>query len=130
MLILSLRTDKPEAELGLFDDEAKLAYVTWQAHRQLAETIHLKIKELLDSQNHQLQDLDAVIIYKGPGSFTGLRIGFSVANALADSLGLAIVAAAGDSWIADATTHLAAGENERLVRPDYGAPAKTTRPKK
>ena len=36
MLILAIRTEKPEAEIGLFDDEKKLAYETWEAHRQLA----------------------------------------------------------------------------------------------
>jgi hypothetical protein len=46
MIILTIRTDKPEAEIGLYDDEKQIIYETWQAHRQLAETIHLKIKEL------------------------------------------------------------------------------------
>jgi hypothetical protein len=36
MLILTIRTDKPEAEIGLFSDKDKLDYVIWQAHRQLA----------------------------------------------------------------------------------------------
>ncbi len=49
MIILTIRTDKPEAEIGLYDGEQQLAYEMWSAHRQLAETIHTKIKELLDS---------------------------------------------------------------------------------
>ena len=51
MLILTIRTDKPEAELGLYKDNQQLDYFVWQAHRELAETIHNKIKELLEKRN-------------------------------------------------------------------------------
>lgn len=130
MLILTIRTDKPEAELGLFDGETKLGYIVWQAHRQLAETIHQKIKELLSEQDRKLYDLEGVIVFKGPGSFTGLRIGVSVANALADSLKLPIVAADGNGWIQAGCTRLAKGENDGLVSPDYGAEPHITEAKK
>jgi tRNA threonylcarbamoyladenosine biosynthesis protein TsaB len=130
MLILTVRTDKPEAELGLYIDEKQLAYPVWSAHRQLAETIHAKIKAMLAEQSLNLQELQGVVIYKGPGSFTGLRIGFSVANALADSLSIPIISANGDDWIAQGIHDLQAGKNEVQVLPDYGAPAKTTKQKK
>ena len=51
MLILTLRTDKPEAELGLYKNTHCLSYLNWQAHRKLAETIHKKIQELLAAEN-------------------------------------------------------------------------------
>jgi tRNA threonylcarbamoyladenosine biosynthesis protein TsaB len=130
MLILTVRTDKPDAELGLFEDAVKLAYSTWPAHRQLAETIHFKIKELLESQDHGLSDLAAIAVFKGPGSFTGLRIGMSVANTLADSLAIPIVSNGGEDWIKKAAARLLNGEDEKIALPEYGAPAKTTVPKK
>jgi tRNA threonylcarbamoyladenosine biosynthesis protein TsaB len=130
MLILTLRTDKPEAEAGLFTGKTKLAYSTWPAHRELAETIHMKIKELLESQGRGLKDIGGIAVYKGPGSFTGLRIGISVANTLADSLDLPIVSAAGKGWAEKACGDLEKGLNEHIVLPEYGAPAKTTKPKK
>ncbi|HEX5744438.1 MAG TPA: tRNA (adenosine(37)-N6)-threonylcarbamoyltransferase complex dimerization subunit type 1 TsaB [Candidatus Saccharimonadales bacterium] len=130
MLILTIRTDKPDAELGLFDHAIKLAYSKWPAHRRLAETIHSKIKELLESQNRGLADLDAVAVFKGPGSFTGLRIGISVANTLADSLGLPIVSETGDDWIEKACLRLEKGADERIALPEYGAEPKTTKPRK
>jgi hypothetical protein len=43
MIILTIRTDKPESEIGLFNNKDKLAYEVWQAHRELAETVHKKI---------------------------------------------------------------------------------------
>lgn len=130
MLILTIRTDKPEAELGLFTDGAKLAYSKWQAHRQLAETIHHQIKELLDSHGQGLEDLKAIAVFKGPGSFTGLRIGITVANTLADSLGLPVVSGTGEDWIKETCIRLGKGDDERIVLPEYGAEPKTTKPKK
>jgi tRNA threonylcarbamoyladenosine biosynthesis protein TsaB len=130
MLILTIRTDKPEAELGLFEDAARLAYSTWPAHRQLAETIHLKIKELLESQDYGLKDIRGIAVYKGPGSFTGLRIGLSVANTLADSLSIPIISAGGEDWIKKSQDRLGRGENEMIALPEYGALPHITAQKK
>lgn len=129
MLYLTIRTDKPEAEIGLFDGQSKLAYSTWTAHRQLAETINLRIKELMDSQGQSLDKLQGIAVYKGPGSFTGLRIGLSVANALAYSLKIPIVAMAGDNWLEQADRALRAGQSDKIVLPEYGSPPHVTRPK-
>lgn len=130
MLILTIRTDRPEAELGLFDDGTKLSYSTWEAHRRLAETIHQKIRELLESQHRKLDDLDAIAVFKGPGSFTGLRIGISVANTLADSLDLPVVSNTGDNWITESCRRLADGQDEHIALPEYGAEPHTTKPRK
>lgn len=130
MLVLTIRTDKPEAELGLFESGTKLAYSKWQAHRELAETIHLKIRELLDSQGYGLKDLRGVAVFKGPGSFTGLRIGISVANTLADSLGLPVVSETGETWAQAACQRLGRGDDEVIALPEYGAEPHITRQKK
>lgn len=130
MLVLTTRTDKPEAEIGLYQDSRQLAYVTWQAHRQLAETIHLKVEELLRTQAKTLDDLDGLVAFKGPGSFTGLRIGLSVANALAYSLGIPIVTAATENWITQGIQALQAGTDEKIGLPEYGATANVTLPRK
>ncbi len=130
MIILSIRTDKPEAEVGLFDSENQLAYQTWTAHRQLAETIHSKMEELLKSQGKSLQDIEAIICYKGPGSFTGLRIGLSVANALAYGMNIKIVGSSGDNWLKIGMTSILSGTNDKIVLPEYGSPVHLTVSKK
>lgn len=120
-MILTIRTDKPEAELGLFDtDGQKLAYEHWSAHMQLAETIHTKMQKLLDSRDAQLSDISGIIGYLGPGSYTGLRIGLSVANVLADSLMVPIVGAINDNWIQDGVSKIKNGNNDQIVLPIYG----------
>lgn len=130
MINLTLRTDQPTAELALYKDDQKLADLKWEAHRQLAETLHLKIKELLDGQDKQLRDIGGLVCYQGPGSFTGLRIGLSVANALAASLPAAIVATNGDDWIEVGLQALVAGEDQKVVVPDYGRLPHITEQKK
>ncbi len=130
MLILTIRTDKPESEIGLYDDETQIAYVTWQAHRELAETIHHKLKALLQQNSKSLDDLEAVVCYEGPGSFTGLRIGISVANALAYSLGIPAVATSGDNWIKQAIDRLLKGDTDAVLLPEYGGEIHITKPKK
>lgn len=56
-----------------------------------AERLHVFIREILIENNLELQDLDAIAISKGPGSYTGLRIGVSAAKGLCYSLNLPLI---------------------------------------
>lgn len=47
-----------------------------------AERLHVYIEEVLEQVNLSLKDIDAIAISKGPGSYTGLRIGVSTAKGL------------------------------------------------
>lgn len=132
MLTLTIRTDKPEAEIGLYQNGMQLQYVTWQAHRQLAETIHIRIHDMLKVQNKSLKDIEAIVCFQGPGSFTGLRIGLTVANTLAYSLQIPIVAQLDippAGWIEGALHRLKDGESDVVAMPEYGAAVNITLPK-
>ena len=129
MLILALRTDNPEAELHLIDNQKVAQTITWHAHRKLAESLHSKIEELLKKENLSISDIDGVIIYEGPGSFTGLRIGISIANALAYSLGVPVLAVGGENWLTDGVRQFQNSEIQGWAQPKYGSPAHVTQPK-
>lgn len=129
MIILTIRTDKPEAEVGLYDDNNQLAYETWPAHRELSDTLHKKIKGILDSQQKDFKDIQGIVCFQGPGSFTGLRIGITVADAFAYGLDVPVVATQND-WIEQGVQRLKAGENDRIALPHYGAPVHITQQRK
>jgi tRNA threonylcarbamoyladenosine biosynthesis protein TsaB len=130
MIILTIRSDKPAAEIGLFDDNNQLGYEIWEAHRALAETIHTKIETLLVAHGQTFQSLGGIVVFRGPGSFTGLRIGLSVANALADSLQLPIIASDSDDWAKSGIERLFSGQNDHVTVPEYGALPHITAPRK
>ena len=130
MIILTIRTDNPEAEIGLFVGKTKLAYEKWEAHRQLSETIHKKIRDMLAKLEKDWESLEGVVCFKGPGSFTGLRIGATVANTLARELDIPIIGIGGDNWIYAGLEKLSRGKTDNIVTPNYGRDPHITVPKK
>lgn len=129
MIILSIRTDKPEAELGLFYNDEQKDYLVWQADRELSLTILEKITELLKRNDLSFQQLEGVVAYEGPGSFTGLRIGLTVANTLAYGLRIPVVGSAEEAWIQDAIKRLKQGENQKIALPKYSSEPNVSKPK-
>ncbi len=130
-MILTIKTDNPQAEIGLFFDTGqKRQYKKWQAHRQLAESIHKEIDVLLKAESKTWQDVSGIICYKGPGSFTGLRIGLTVANALSYGLGIPIIGQIGTDWIRQGAERIAQGNNDNQIAPEYGAEPRITLQKK
>ncbi|MGB5820605.1 MAG: tRNA (adenosine(37)-N6)-threonylcarbamoyltransferase complex dimerization subunit type 1 TsaB [Saonia sp.] len=59
-----------------------------------SEQLHNFIKEVLDEASLSFKDLDAIAVSKGPGSYTGLRIGVSAAKGLCFSLDIPLISIA------------------------------------
>lgn len=59
-----------------------------------AENLHVFIEELLEETNVPKHDIQAIAISKGPGSYTGLRIGVSAAKGLSFALDVPLIAIA------------------------------------
>jgi tRNA threonylcarbamoyladenosine biosynthesis protein TsaB len=57
-----------------------------------AERLHVFIEEILKEAKVNFNDLSAIAVSKGPGSYTGLRIGVSAAKGLCYALGIPLIA--------------------------------------
>jgi tRNA threonylcarbamoyladenosine biosynthesis protein TsaB len=130
MKILTIRTDNPQAEIAIFDDETALARHAWQAHYELAETLHAVTRDFLAERQLTMNDIGGLIVYTGPGSFTGLRIGIAVANASAEAYKIPIVGQSGDDWEHQGALRLLHSENDSIVAPFYGSDPHITQAKK
>lgn len=56
-----------------------------------AEKLHVFIEEVLKETNTNFQELEAVAVSKGPGSYTGLRIGVSAAKGICYALNIPMI---------------------------------------
>jgi tRNA threonylcarbamoyladenosine biosynthesis protein TsaB len=131
-MILCIKTDSPDTELYLYNNDRQLIVENvWHAHRELSVTLLKAVEKLLCDNELSLSNLQGVVVYSGPGSFTGLRIGISFANTLAYSLGIPAVGAGGAEWIMDGLDQLDTfDDSNRLVVPNYGSDVHITAPRK
>lgn len=129
-MIILLDTSTATCFLTLVDGDARHEY-EWQAERQLAHGLLKFLHDKLAEHAKTFVDISALGVMKGPGSFTGLRIGLTVLNTIASDMGLPIVGVeqSGD-WRERALDRLSSGENDQLVMPHYGSEANITKPRK
>ncbi|HSW92461.1 MAG TPA: hypothetical protein VLH14_01115 [Patescibacteria group bacterium] len=111
------------------DDGTKNTY-EWEAGRTLARDMLAYLRDLLAEQSLTFADITGIGVNRGPGSYTGLRIGMTVLNTFASTEHIAIVGATGDTWQDDCLRRLATGEDDQMVLPEYGGDANITQPRK
>ena len=124
-MIILLDTSTATCRLTTVDGESSNNF-EWEAGRTLARGLLSFIQEKVGD----VKNISGIGIMRGPGSFTGLRIGMAVANTLADGLGIPIVGETGDSWRESALGRLSSGEDDQVILPFYGGDAHITKPKK
>lgn len=89
--ILALETSTDWPSLALLTPERLLGERLWEARQTLAERLVPKMQELLKEANLSPQDLSLIAVSRGPGSFTGIRIGVVTAKGLAQALGIPLL---------------------------------------
>lgn len=130
-MIILLDTSTPVCQLVISDDGGRRHKFSQSLDRQMARFILKFIEDNLASLGSNIRQISGIGIMKGPGSFTGLRIGVAVANTIADSLAVPIVGEADSlNWQDKALNRLFSGENDKIVLPFYDRPANVTQPKK
>jgi tRNA threonylcarbamoyladenosine biosynthesis protein TsaB len=91
-LILNLETATTACSVSLARDGKLLALKELNADYTHAENLTIFIEDVLKQGECELSALDAIAVSKGPGSYTGLRIGVSTAKGLCYSLDKPLIA--------------------------------------
>jgi tRNA threonylcarbamoyladenosine biosynthesis protein TsaB len=82
-MILCLETATPVCSVALCDRTGTISVRESHSNKSHAVQLTLFIEELLREAGIGPEELEAVAVSKGPGSYTGLRIGVSVAKGIA-----------------------------------------------
>jgi tRNA threonylcarbamoyladenosine biosynthesis protein TsaB len=128
-MILLLDTSTPVCKLTFIDGDWRYDS-QWQADRQLAKGLLGYLHEQLEKNGKTWTDISGIGAFRGPGSFTGLRIGMTVLNTIAASENIPIAGGLNDTWQQEALNALLADIDEKIVLPFYGSDAHITKPRK
>ncbi len=90
--IILIETSTALCSVALAEDGRIVAYKESETPRAQASLTAPFVKDLLDERGLGVRDCDAVCVSKGPGSYTGLRVGVSTAKGLCFGAGIPLIA--------------------------------------
>ena len=92
MKILGIESSGITASCAISEDDILLCEYTQNHKKTHSEKLMPLIVKALEDNEIELKDIDYIAISKGPGSYTGLRIGAAIAKGLAQALNIPLVA--------------------------------------
>jgi tRNA threonylcarbamoyladenosine biosynthesis protein TsaB len=111
--IILIETSTALCSTALVENGVLTSYRESSAPKAHASLTAVFIQEMLDERGLTLADCDAVCVSKGPGSYTGLRVGVSTAKGLCFGSGKPLIAVGTlDTLVAQAAEEVAAGEGQ------------------
>ena len=90
-LLLHIDTAVENASVCISKDGLLLHMAENKNQKDHAGWIHPAIEELIKKTGFRLQDLDAIAVSNGPGSYTGLRVGLATAKGLCYALNISLI---------------------------------------
>ena len=91
-MIIAIETASTDVSLAFAEPDGRpLASTAWSGDRRQGHETMPRLLDLLGAHGLRLQDATVLAVGIGPGSFTGLRVGMSLAKGLALAVGGAIV---------------------------------------
>ena len=91
MKLIGIDSSGLVASVAIVEDETLVAEYTIEHKKTHSTTLMPMLDEIVKMSELNLQEIDAIAIASGPGSFTGLRIGSATAKGLAYSLNKPII---------------------------------------
>jgi tRNA threonylcarbamoyladenosine biosynthesis protein TsaB len=113
--ILLLESSTTNCSVGLAKDDKLIAHMEANEGYSHSENMAAFAKEVLEQGAIEFTDLDAIAVGKGPGSYTGLRIGVSLAKGIAFASEIPIISLESLEVIAAACEHKA--QSDDLIIP-------------
>jgi tRNA threonylcarbamoyladenosine biosynthesis protein TsaB len=114
-LLLHIETSTTVCSVALSKNGLLIDSIEYDNGYSHAENLHPFIERILQKNNIQIQELNAVSVSKGPGSYTGLRIGASAAKGLAYALNLPLIGV-------DTLQIMAVAAAEKMSQADFFCP--------
>ncbi len=90
-MLLAIDTATRIASLALHDGVSLRYEETWDAGREHTTQVLPRLVAALETLRVRVEDLSAVAVAVGPGSFTGLRVGVSIAKGLCVACGIPLI---------------------------------------
>ncbi|PIU00247.1 MAG: tRNA (adenosine(37)-N6)-threonylcarbamoyltransferase complex dimerization subunit type 1 TsaB [Bdellovibrionales bacterium CG10_big_fil_rev_8_21_14_0_10_45_34] len=89
--LVAVETSSLQGSLALFRDHQLVSEITWHRQGSHAEVATGALQSLLKIASIEVNDLNAVAVNIGPGSFTGVRVGVNLAKSLGFGLGIPLI---------------------------------------
>lgn len=100
MKILFIDTSSFFVSVGIIDDNKIIKLFQEEVRDDMSSKIMPVISQCFDSVAFSIKDIDKIMVVNGPGSFTGVRIGVTIAKVLAWSLKKEIIAISSLEYLA------------------------------
>ena len=86
MITILLDSSNTNLTVGIARDNLLLDYISYEAWQRQSEYMIPELDKLLKKYNVERNEIDDVIVAKGPGSYTGVRIAITIAKTIATAL--------------------------------------------
>ena len=86
MVTVLLDSSNTNLSVGIAKDNNLLDYISYEAWQRQSEYMIVELNKLLEKQKKKKEDITDVIVAKGPGSYTGVRIAITIAKTIAVAL--------------------------------------------
>ena len=86
MVTILLDSSNTNLSVGIAKDNVLLDYISYEAWQRQSEYMIVELNKLLEKHGIKKEDITDVIVAKGPGSYTGVRIAITIAKTIAVAL--------------------------------------------
>ena len=101
----------------------EISSIKKEGMKNQSENLLKLVDKVLTNNEKNKKDIEAIFVFVGPGSYTGLRVGVATANALAFSLKIKVIGVEKKPTKTDLNKF---GKSAKTVMPKYSNPAKIT----